>query len=108
MFGHFLFPFPALLSRHVKRNTNVLKVLAGYMLVMHYVDLYWLIMPNYTPEGFMRGDVLPEHPFGLVEIFLLIGFVGVFLFALASKSSKQSLLPVNDPLLAKCLGHKNI
>jgi|MDSW01.2.fsa_nt_gb hypothetical protein len=111
MFGHFLLPFPALLSRHVKRNTNVLKILAGYMLIMHYVDLYWLIMPNYTPPSMpelMRGDNLPEHPFGLVDVFLVMGFVGVFLFALANKSSKQSLLPLNDPLLAKCLGHKNI
>ena len=45
-----------------------------------------------------------------IPIFVLEPFfcAGVFLFALANKSSKQSLLPLNDPLLAKCLGHKNI
>jgi hypothetical protein len=102
LFLGFLFPFVALLSRHVKRSTKVLAVMAVYVLVMRYVDLYWLIMPN-----FHRGEVI-DNPFGLVEIFLLIGFVGLFIFGVARKAGKHSLLPVNDPLLPKCLGHKNI
>jgi hypothetical protein len=30
------------------------------------------------------------------------------LFGIARNAGKQSLLPINDPLLAKCLGHKNL
>jgi hypothetical protein len=102
LFAGFLFPFVALLSRHVKRSTNVLRVMAFYVLAMHYLDLYWLIMPN-----FHRGEVI-DNPFGLVEIALLVGFVGLFIFGVARNAGKQSLLPVNDPLLGKCLGHKNL
>ncbi|MFT7517040.1 MAG: hypothetical protein ACI84O_000828 [Myxococcota bacterium] len=105
MFGAFFFPFLALLSRHVKRSTNVLRGMAVYVLIMHYVDLYWLIMPNFNRQF----DVTePSNPFGIVDIALTIGFLGLFLFGIARNAGKQSLLPINDPLLAKCLGHKNL
>jgi hypothetical protein len=102
MVGAFFFPFLALLSRHVKRSTNVLCGMAVYILFMRYLDLYWLIMPNYH-----RGEII-DNPFGLVEISLVIGFIGLLLFGIARNAGKQSLLPINDPLLAKCLGHKNL
>lgn len=100
---HFIIPFAGLLSRHVKRKTQVLKYWAIYMLVMHWVDLYWIAMPNYH-----RGEDGFSNPFGLMEVMLAVGMLGVLIFGVARKSAAQALVPLRDPLLGKCLGFKNI
>jgi len=101
--GHFLIPFGGLLSRHVKRNTNVLLGWAIYILCIHWVDIYWIVMPN-----FHRGSLTASNPFGPVEVLLAIGMFGVLVWAIARKIGGQSLVPVGDPLLGKSLGFKNL
>ena len=44
---HLLIPFGGLLSRHVKRRIGTLLFWAVWLLCFHYLDLYWLIMPEY-------------------------------------------------------------
>ena len=51
MFGHFVFPFFFMMSRHIKRNVRTLAFGAAWVLVLHYIDMYWLVMPNAFPEG---------------------------------------------------------
>jgi hypothetical protein len=53
--GHFLLPFAALLSRHPKRRPAALAVLAGWMLLVHMVDLYWLVMPQVPPSDVIQA-----------------------------------------------------
>jgi hypothetical protein len=43
--GHFTVPFFALMPREVKRRSSWLAAIAAWLLVMHYVDIYWLVMP---------------------------------------------------------------
>lgn len=70
-FGHFVVPFFLLMSRHVKRYKLTLTIMAIYMFIMHYIDLYWQIMPtvNY-PERiafkFNYIDVIMPVGMGLV------------------------------------------
>src|SRR5207249_2114668 len=45
LFGQFLLPFFLLLSRDLKRNPSTLAAIAVWILVIHYVDLYWVVMP---------------------------------------------------------------
>jgi hypothetical protein len=52
LFGHFLLPFLVLLPRASKRNLTVLGLVAAWMLVMHEMDLHWLILPAVHPHGF--------------------------------------------------------
>jgi len=49
--GHFVLPFFVLLSRDVKRRVPTLAAGAVWMLAMHYLDLYWLVMPSLDPRG---------------------------------------------------------
>ena len=42
---HFVLPFLLLLPRMTKRIAPALAVMAGWLLVMHWVDLWWIIMP---------------------------------------------------------------
>ena len=49
--GHFIVPFLVLIGRAVKRNYGVLAGMAVWIMAMHFVDGYWLIMPNFSKGG---------------------------------------------------------
>ncbi|MFK7739466.1 MAG: hypothetical protein AB8H80_04015 [Planctomycetota bacterium] len=44
--GHFAVPFVFLLSRHMKRSKIVLPIGAAFMLLMHCIDMQYLILPS--------------------------------------------------------------
>ncbi|HET9626925.1 MAG TPA: hypothetical protein VFP84_36450 [Kofleriaceae bacterium] len=43
--GHFALPFLVLLSKPLKRRPALLAIAGAWLVAMHYVDVYWLIMP---------------------------------------------------------------
>jgi hypothetical protein len=43
--GHFAIPFFVLLSKPLKRRPSLLALAGLWLVVMHYVDIYWLVMP---------------------------------------------------------------
>jgi hypothetical protein len=45
---HFALPFVRLLSRPFKRDVTRLVWLAAWLLLMRYVDLFWIIEPNFS------------------------------------------------------------
>lgn len=99
VFGHFLIPFSGLLSRHVKRNRLALLGWAVWLLLMHWIDLYWLIIPEMNAEGI---------PFGIVDIGCMVGLGGLFVAGLAKTAQTQALIPVQDPRLDRSLSFHNI
>lgn len=44
--GHFGVPFLALLSRSLKRRRRRLAAVAAWLLIVHWVDVYWLVEPS--------------------------------------------------------------
>lgn len=98
LFGHFIIPFLGLLSRHVKRHPAGLVFWASWMLVMHWVDLYWLTMPELTTRS---------RPL-LIEIICLAGMGAVFLAGLARRAGGRNLVAVRDPRLHESLNFQNI
>ncbi|MEN0058634.1 MAG: molybdopterin oxidoreductase, partial [Bdellovibrio sp.] len=84
----FIVPFLALLPRGAKRTDNHVLVVATLVLVMQYVDIYWMVYPN-----FFEGHVT----FGFWEVGIFAGFAGVFLLTIMSFWSKHSLVPLKDP-----------
>jgi hypothetical protein len=44
-------PFALMLSYHLKRRRSVLAALGWWLLVVHYVETYWLVMPELHPSG---------------------------------------------------------
>jgi hypothetical protein len=98
LFGHLLIPFAGLLSRHVKRNVGVLAFWAVWLLAFHYVDLYWVIVPE-AGGGF---------GFKLVDAAALVGVVGVFAAAAVRLLASENLVPNADPRLPEALAFHNI
>ena len=49
---HFFAPLAILLSRAAKRSPLLLGALAAAVLVVHAIDVYWLVAPSVRPSGF--------------------------------------------------------
>ncbi len=58
LFMHFALPFFVLLFRQSKRTYPILATVAVWLLVMHWVDLWWITMPAMLPGG---GEHAAEH-----------------------------------------------
>jgi len=97
--GHFVLPFFFLLPRGVKRKRSTLAAAAVWMLVVHYLDLYWLAMPAIHPEGFR------PH---LLDLVALLGIGGLALGALAFALARPALVPIGDPRLPESLSFENM
>ncbi|HEV2693573.1 MAG TPA: hypothetical protein VG347_11820 [Verrucomicrobiae bacterium] len=48
---HFFAPFFVLLFRSAKQNTHVLAIIAGLLLTVHALAVYWMIAPTFYPAG---------------------------------------------------------
>lgn len=92
VFIHFIIPFFALVSQPSKTNGKRLKFMSIWILVAHFMDLYFLVMPTFSPNGVSLG---------WIELgFFLLAFGIVFLvFSVRAKS--VNLIPVGDPKLKR-------
>jgi len=98
LFGHFLVPFLALMSRNAKRRRWFLLTGALWMLAMQWADVYWLVMPAKSP-----GVI----PFSLMDVAVFVGIGGLFFAAAIRRLGAHAVVPVNDPRLAESLGFEN-
>ena len=92
----FIVPFLALLPRNAKRNDANLVSVSALVLIMQYIDIYWLVYPNFN-EG--------APAFGFYEIALFAGFAGVFLMMVMKFMSKHNVVAIKDPRLNEALNH---
>jgi hypothetical protein len=98
VFGHFAVPFVLLLFRATKRSPLWLGFTAAWILVFHYIDLYWLIMPALRPEGV-------EPNWLDVSLLLTLVFTCGAVFARAGRSRPP--IPTGDPRLAESIAFRN-
>ncbi len=97
VFGHFLLPFLALLSRGPKRRKGALAVAAGWLLIMHWLDLYWFVIP-----------VQSEHAtLNWASLALAVGLAGALMASMLHRVRATSLVPERDPRLMESLTFEN-
>lgn len=97
--GHFVVPFFALMPRAMKRNRGVLAFFAGWLLLMHFVDLYWQVMPVFHRHGFAFSWI------NLAAMAAVGGSMGLVFW---SGFREKPLIPVGDPRLSKALAFHNV
>lgn len=51
LFGQFALPFLLLLFRGTKTRPALLAAIGTWLLAMHYLDIYWLVLPELHPAG---------------------------------------------------------
>ncbi len=102
VFLHFAVPFVFLLKRNAKRNLNAVMAVAAFVIGVHMLELYWMIIPE-------RGRALYEFTSApdsgrfmrdlLFDGLALLTFAGVYGYFLIRLLSKHSLYPCGDPRL---------
>ena len=96
VFFKFIVPFLFLLPRWVKRDEGALIMVSLLILIAQYADIYWMVYPQFYPD---------HIPFGLIEIGLLLGFVGLFSLSVFHFLSRHPLVPVQDPRQKESSSH---
>ncbi len=96
LIGKFFVPFLGLIRRDVKRNERVLVMMGVFMLFAQWIDILWLVQPNFFVEG-------PK--IGLGEIGMFAGFWGLFLLIVFRFLSKNNVVAIGDPRLQDSQHH---
>lgn len=93
---HFAVPFALLLSRDLKRNFKLLASIAILVLLMRFVDVYWLVAPESQPGALAVS---------WMDLAAVVGIGGVWLAYFLLQLGRRPLLPPNDPNLVEALDH---
>ncbi len=92
---HFAIPFLLLLSRARKRSKRRLVRVALLLIVLRFVDLFWIVAP-------MQGLGLTLH---WVDIAAPIGIGGLWLATFTWFLQRRDLMPFSDPRMAEVFGY---
>jgi hypothetical protein len=92
---HFALPFALLLSRDLKRNARSLATVAGFVLAMRVLDLFWLI----GPDAQNAAGAAVGHGFSLswLDVVAPLAIGGIWLAAFARELQSRPLLTPGDP-----------
>lgn len=74
---HFVVPWLVLVSARTKKNLKVVGAITGLLLVMRYVELYWITAPNYSKEHLQMSAGNLAGDFGAL---LAVGGLWLFVF----------------------------
>jgi hypothetical protein len=97
--GHFVLPFCLLVLRAVKRSIGGMALLGGWLLVMHYLDCYWVVMPDASRLS-MHG--IFGHVLDLGAV-LLVGGVGAL--AWGGRRAGEPAIARGDPEIEASLDY---
>ncbi|PLX32145.1 MAG: hypothetical protein C0600_03545 [Ignavibacteria bacterium] len=95
--GHFIVPFITLIFYRLKRMDIVLKLIAALIVVMHFVDMFWLVMPTFSPEGVHVS---------WMHFTAVIGIGGLVLGLFWMRYTAHRAVPVLDPKLEDSIAHR--
>jgi hypothetical protein len=98
---HFFLPFFVLLFRDSKRQFRLLLRVAWLIIVMHLIDLVWLVIPASTDLA------SPRIPWGYLPLILVAtaGIGGIWVAAFVWQLKGAPLIPLHDPHLRAALEH---
>lgn len=95
--GQFVAPFFLLLNRQWKRRGEYLALVGAWLFMMHYIDVYWLVLPVHDARG-VRPDWLD------LGAILFVG--GVSCAWIARRWAGAPPLPQHAPELAEGLSYE--
>jgi hypothetical protein len=82
-----------LLIRPLKRSARLLGMVAGLLLIMHFVILYWLVVPGIQEQA-------KDLNISWLDIVAPVGIGGVWVAAFIWRLRQWPLLAPNEPKLA--------
>ncbi|MCC6546616.1 quinol:cytochrome C oxidoreductase [Candidatus Sumerlaeota bacterium] len=96
IFGHFVVPYLAIMSRHMKRQPRLLAFWALWQLLMHYVDIWWQVVPPISPDHLSLT---------ISDIGCAVGFMGCIVAGFAIVGRHLPLINERDPRFMESLSH---
>jgi hypothetical protein len=90
---HFAIPFGTLLSRSFKRNIRKLVWLAVWLMLMRYLDLFWIIEPNFSKTFTVT----------IADVVVPVAIGGFWLAYFFRNLGSLPLLPAYDPSAGEVL-----
>jgi hypothetical protein len=95
--GMFVIPFLALIARAPKRRTGFLTAVASGVLFMHYVDVYWMIIPVHDVAGLRLQ---------WVDLGAILLFGGLSCLWVGRAYGRRSPLPAHLPEMVEGLAYE--
>ena len=99
-FGHFIVPFFLLLSRRRKLKPNRIAPVAAWILFIHFVDVYWIVMPQVNFDERDAGLVGASPPSS--------AWAGSQSPSRCCASAVKYAVPIKDPFLEESLAYKTV
>lgn len=93
---HFIIPFIVLAFRAAKRVPVIIVSISILFMVMHYVDHFWMIAPNFNDH---------QLQVSWMHLSTLLGIGGVYLGFLFKKMGGAPIIALDDPKLQKSIDH---
>lgn len=87
VFGHFVVPFLGTITWKQKRSYKWMTFISIWILAMHFIDLYWLIVPTLNKSGI--------H-FNYLYLTQFIAIGGIYFWYFWNKLSKNATVPIGD------------
>ncbi len=91
--------FFILLNYHIKRNAGAIAAVAAWLLVSHYLDIHWLVIPRGPQAGV---------PFSYMDIGALLAVGGLSVAFAAARLRGKHIVPINDPALPEALEYESV
>lgn len=109
---NFAVPFFIFMARRTKRNRTVGYIVGACILIGHWNDMYYMVMPGamnlaapiteHNPTGIIE---VPSQGWGLMEIGCASLFAGLFLFVVQNALTKANLYPKKHPYIIESALH---
>jgi hypothetical protein len=109
---NFIIPFFLFMKRGAKRNPTMGIIVGSCILIGHWNDMYYMVMPGamnlatsiseHNPTGIIE---VPSQGWGMMEIGGLAFFAGLFLFVVQNALTKSNLYPTKHPYIIESALH---
>lgn len=99
----FIVPFYLAMSRNVKRNAKGLVLAAAWIVGMHFVEMYYWVMP-YAADN---QDLQTSGIGFILDLGSVMCAVGIYLAFVWWGMTKHSVIAVNDPRIERALNFVN-
>ena len=103
----FAIPWLLLLSRDLKRRSRQLVILAVWILVVRYFDIYMMVSPEFMANGVNVHTLIGEHAttlfFHWTDLAAPLAIGGLWMWMFYIQLAQRPLFPVGDPYLRESL-----
>ncbi len=108
IFFHWMLPFLGTMSLYVRRRPTLVFGWAVYVLVLHYIDVFWLIMPE-THSGTPGAVANAGGVIGVIaSVLCVLGMLGLLAGVVLRVADQTKIAPAGDPRFRESLAFENI